>query len=134
MASSYNLLFIAWLKRKDGTSFKVELVHNCYAALACYLREHSAIESGMRLWDKYYFPKALKCLDEKMRLLQIDGYGDTNSSDALTSDEITACLNYNYLLVTNNEGLTRRIFFWLSLLCGLCRGDTSNLQYHNVKS
>lgn len=127
-------LFIAWLKRKDGTPFKVESVHNCYAALARYLREHSAIGSGVRLWDKYYFPKALKCLDGKMRLLQMDGYGDTNSSDALTSDEITACLNHNYLSVTNNEGLTRRIFFWLSLLCGLRGGDTSNLQYRDVES
>ncbi|CAG8807954.1 1408_t:CDS:2, partial [Cetraspora pellucida] len=112
------------LKRKDGTPFKVESVYNCYAALAHYLREHNAIGSRVCLWDKYYFPKALKCLDRKMRLLQMDGYGDTNSSDALTSDEITACLNYNYLSVTNNEGLTRQIFFWLSLLCSLRGGDT----------
>ncbi|CAG8857210.1 35447_t:CDS:2, partial [Gigaspora margarita] len=55
-------LFIAWLKRKDGKPFK----------------------------DKYYFPKALKCLDGKMRFLQTDGYDDTNSSDSLTSEEITA--------------------------------------------
>ncbi|CAG8478689.1 6514_t:CDS:2 [Cetraspora pellucida] len=114
--TGYNL-FIAWLKQKDRTPFKVKSVYNCYTALAFYLKEHSVIGSGVCLWDKYYFPKTLKCFYKKICLLQIDEYGDTNLSDALTSNEITTCLNYNYLLVTNNEG-----------------GNTSNLQYHNVKS
>ncbi|RIB21616.1 hypothetical protein C2G38_2243816 [Gigaspora rosea] len=124
-------LFIAWLKRKDGTTSKVESVHNYYAALARYLREHNSIGSGLRLWDKYYFPKALKCLDGKMCFLQMDGYGDT-----LTSDEITACLNRNYLSVTNNEGLIRRIFFLVVIIvwCGLRGGDTCNLQYRDIES
>ncbi|CAG8660716.1 5643_t:CDS:1, partial [Cetraspora pellucida] len=82
-------------------------VHNCYAALTCYLREHSAIGSGVCLWDKYYFSKALKYFDGKMCLLQIDGYTDTNLNDVLTFDKITAYLNHNYLSVTNNEGLIR---------------------------
>ncbi|CAG8469127.1 5143_t:CDS:2, partial [Scutellospora calospora] len=48
--------------------------------------------------------------DGKMRFLQIDGYGDTNY------------LNHKYLSNDNNEGLIRRIIFWLSL-CGLRGGD-----------
>ncbi|CAG8511222.1 2261_t:CDS:2 [Cetraspora pellucida] len=43
-----------------------------------------------------------------MNLLQINGYSNTNLSNVLTSNEITACLNYNYLSVTNNEGLTSK--------------------------
>ncbi|CAG8473865.1 13408_t:CDS:2 [Cetraspora pellucida] len=43
-----------------------------------------------------------------MHLLQIDRYSNTNSSNALISYKITACLNYNYLSVTNNERLTSK--------------------------
>ncbi|RIB05107.1 hypothetical protein C2G38_624698 [Gigaspora rosea] len=98
---TYLSLFIAWLKKKDGSPFKVESMHNCYAALAQHLRENTAIQG---LWDRYKFPKALKCLNGKMRSLQDDGFGNTDQSSALTSDE-------------------------LSLLCGLRGGDTYNLQY-----
>ncbi|CAG8599996.1 9840_t:CDS:2, partial [Scutellospora calospora] len=73
--------FISWLLKKDRTLFKVESVHNCYAALARYLRENSSIEAS---------------------------YGDTSKSDSLTSDEIMSCLNHNYLSVENNENLERQ--------------------------
>ncbi|RIB13663.1 hypothetical protein C2G38_2248713 [Gigaspora rosea] len=113
--------FISWLSKKDGSLFKVESVHNCYSALARYLRENSRIDGGVQIWDKYSFPKSLCCLDGKMKSLQYDGYGDTNKSDSLTSNEIILRLNHNYLSIDNNEGLIRRAFFWLSILCELRR-------------
>lgn len=125
--------FISWLTKKDGMPFKVESIHNCYAALARYLRENSAIEGGVRIWDKYSFPRALRCLDGKMKSLQNAGYGDTSKSDSLTSDEIISCLNHHYLSVEDNEGLIRRVFFWLSLLCGLRGGDTYKLEYRDLE-
>ncbi|CAG8648249.1 16582_t:CDS:2 [Cetraspora pellucida] len=36
--------FIGWLTKKDDMSFKVESIHNCYATLARYLNENSAVE------------------------------------------------------------------------------------------
>ncbi|RIB04956.1 hypothetical protein C2G38_2221008 [Gigaspora rosea] len=125
--------FIGWLSKKDGSPFKVESVHNCYSALARYLRENSRIDGGVRIWDKYSFPKSLRCLDGKMKSLQYDGYGDTDKRDSLTSNEIISCLNHNYLSIDNNEGLIRRAFFWLSILCGLRGGDTYKLEFRDLE-
>ncbi|CAG8532998.1 11728_t:CDS:1 [Scutellospora calospora] len=125
--------FISWLSKKDGTSFKVKSVHNCYAALAKYLCENSSIEGGVRIWDKYSFPKTLHCLYGKMKSLQQAGYSDTSKSDSLTSNEIMSCLNYNYLSVENNKGLVWRCFFWLSLLCGLRGSNTYKLEYQDLE-
>ena len=130
---TYLSLFVAWLKKKDGTSFKVESMHNCYAALSHHLRENTAIQGGVRIWDRYNFPKALRCLNGKMRSLQNGGFGNTDQSSALTSDEIASCLNHDFLSINNNESLIRRVFFWLSILCGLRGGDTYNLQYRDIK-
>ncbi|RIB28898.1 hypothetical protein C2G38_2239224 [Gigaspora rosea] len=66
---TYLSLFIAWLKRKDGTLFKVESLHYCYAALARYLKESTAIPGGIRGWDRYNFSKAVRCLNGKIRSL-----------------------------------------------------------------
>ncbi|CAG8731147.1 21085_t:CDS:2 [Cetraspora pellucida] len=103
--------FISWLTKKDGTPFKVESIHNCYAALARYLRENSAVEGGIRIWDKYSFPRALRCLDSKMKSLQNNSYGDTSKSDLLTSNEIISCLNHNYLSVNDNKEIKNDIWY-----------------------
>ncbi|CAG8760236.1 13660_t:CDS:1, partial [Cetraspora pellucida] len=65
------------LKKKDGTPFKVKLVHNCYTAFANYLHKNSAM-NNVQLWNKYSFPRALQCLDEKIKSLQNAGYGYTS--------------------------------------------------------
>ncbi|RIB06132.1 hypothetical protein C2G38_2217902 [Gigaspora rosea] len=115
--------FISWLSKKDRSPFKVESVHNCYSALARYLRENSRIDGGVQIWYKYSFPKSLCCLDGKMKSLQYDGYGDTDKSDSLISNEIISCLNYNYLSIDNN----------LSIHCGLRGGDIYKLEFRDLE-
>ncbi|CAG8701515.1 8189_t:CDS:2 [Cetraspora pellucida] len=87
--------------------------------LSRYLHKNSAIEGDVRIWDKYLFPRALRCLNGKMKSLQNNSYSNTSKSDSLTSNKIISCLNHNYLSVDNNKGLIKRVFFWLSLLCRL---------------
>jgi len=36
----YLCKFITWLKKNDGTDYKVESIHNCYSAINRYLKEH----------------------------------------------------------------------------------------------
>src|SRR5260363_368785 len=58
--------FITWLKHLDGNDYKAESIHNCYASIARYLKEHSKIKP-VKLWDSYYFSKALRTIDGKMK-------------------------------------------------------------------
>ncbi|CAG8847005.1 40220_t:CDS:2, partial [Gigaspora margarita] len=90
---TYLSLFIAWLERKDGTPFKVESLHNCYAALARYLKESTAIP----------------------------GFGNTDQSSPLTTDEITSCLKHDYLSIDDNKSLIRQY-------CDVERRKDSGLQ------
>jgi hypothetical protein len=119
---NYLCQFITWLKKEDGTDYKVESVHNCYSALNRYLKEHSVIQP-IKIWDRYRFPRALRTLDGKMRILQSQGLGDPKKSDGLSAKEIKQILDHPYMCIDSNESLTRRVFFWLCLLCGLRGGD-----------
>ncbi|CAG8842141.1 12065_t:CDS:2, partial [Gigaspora margarita] len=47
-------------------------------------------------------------INGKMRSLQYAGFGDTDQSSPLTTDEITSCLKHDYLSIDNNESLIRR--------------------------
>ncbi|CAG8761428.1 12287_t:CDS:2, partial [Cetraspora pellucida] len=84
--------------------------------LASFLGWLTKKTDGVRIWDKYFFSRALRCLDRKMKSLQNDGYGNTSKSDSLTSDEIISCLNHSYLSIEDNE-----------------EGDTYILEYHDLE-
>ncbi|CAB4432821.1 unnamed protein product [Rhizophagus irregularis] len=58
-----------------------------------------------------------------MRILQDEGLGDPKKSDGLSAKEIKQILDHPYMDINSNESLTRRVFFWLCLLCGLRGGD-----------
>ncbi|CAG8745511.1 14482_t:CDS:2, partial [Acaulospora morrowiae] len=118
----YLCQFITWLQKEDGSDYKVESVHNCYSAINRYLRDYSVIQP-IKIWDPYRFPRALRTLDGKMRILQDKGLGDPKKSDGLSLEEIKQILDHLYMSINNNESLIRRVFFWLCLLCGLRGGD-----------
>jgi hypothetical protein len=123
---NYLCQFITWLQKEDGSDYKVESVHNCYSALNRYLKEHSVLQP-IKIWDRYKFPHALRTLDGKMRILQSKGLGDPKKSDGLSAKEIQQILDHPYMDINSNELLTRQIFFWLCLLCGLHGGDAYRL-------
>ncbi|CAG8522478.1 20574_t:CDS:2 [Cetraspora pellucida] len=110
---------------------KAESIHNCYASLARYLKEHSTIKP-CNIWDSYKFGKALRILDGKMKKLQKKGLGETDQSAAFTVDEIFQILDHESISGNDNESLVRRVFFWLSLLCGLRGGDTAKLKVSDI--
>ncbi|CAG8701908.1 4484_t:CDS:2 [Cetraspora pellucida] len=124
-------IFITWLKRIDGNEYKAESIHNCYASLARYLKEHSTIKP-CNIWDSYKFEKALRILDGKMKKLQKKGLGETDQSAALTVDEIFQILDHESMSGNDNESLVRHVFFWFSLLCGLRGGDTAKLKVSDI--
>lgn len=128
----YLCKFITWLKKNDGTDYKVESVHNCYSAINRYLKEHSVLQP-IKIWDRYKFPRALRTLDGKMRILQDKGLGDPKKSDGLSVEEIKQILDHSYMGISNNESLTRRVFFWLCLLCGLRGGDAYRICRKNIE-
>ncbi|POG78695.1 hypothetical protein GLOIN_2v1472819 [Rhizophagus irregularis DAOM 181602=DAOM 197198] len=107
---NYLCQFITWLKKEDGSNYKVESVHNCYSALNRYLKEHSVLQP-IKIWDRYKFPHALRTLDGKMRILQDKGLGDPKKSDGLSAKEIKQILDHPYMDINSNESLTRRVFF-----------------------
>ena len=129
---NYLCQFITWLKKEDGSDYKVESVHNCYSALNRYLKEHSVLQP-VKIWDRYKFPRALRTLDGKMRILQSKGLGDPKKSDGLSSKEIKQILDHEYMNTNSNESLTRRIFFWLCLLCGLRGGDAYRIRRKDIE-
>src|SRR6266496_3954659 len=128
----YLCKFITWLKKNDGTDYKVESIHNCYSAINRYLKEHSILQP-VKIWDRYKFPHALRTLDGKMRILQSKGLGDPKKSDGLSSKEIKQILDHEYMNTNSNESLTRRIFFWLCLLCGLRGGDAYRIRRKDIE-
>jgi len=119
--------FITWLKKQNGENYKAESVYNCYASLARYLKEESVIKP-CKIWDQYSFPLAIKTLDGKMKQLQLQGLGETSQADSLTRQEIQQILDHLSMNGEDNESLIRRVFFWISLLCGLRGGDAYKIE------
>src|SRR3984957_1035977 len=99
---NYLCQFITWLKKEDGIDYKVESIHNCYSALNRYLKEHSILQP-IKIWDHYRFPRALRTLDKKMRILQSKGLGDPKKSDGLSAKEIKQILDSPYMNINSNE-------------------------------
>ncbi|CAG8462250.1 7961_t:CDS:2 [Funneliformis caledonium] len=104
----YLCKFITWLKKNDGTDYKVESIRNCYSAINRYLREHRVIQP-IKIWDRYKFPHALRTLDGKMRMLQDKGLGDTSKYDGLSVKEIKQILDHSYMNTGGDIYQDRRI-------------------------
>ena len=68
-----------------------------------------------------------------MRILQSKGLGNPKKSDGLSSKEIKQILDHEYMNTNSNESLTRRIFFWLCLLCGLRGGDAYRIRRKDIE-
>ncbi|CAG8712778.1 12633_t:CDS:2, partial [Racocetra fulgida] len=98
--------FLTWLKRIEGKDYKAKSIHNCYASVAWYLKEHSEIKP-CKLCDLYHFGKALRTLDGKMKKLQNEGLGEMDQASQLTADEIFQILNHETMQVDTNEALKR---------------------------
>ena len=54
-----------------------------------------------------------------MKQLQIQGLGETIQADSLTRQEIQQISDHSSMNGEDNESLNRRVFLWISLLCGL---------------
>ncbi|GBB93011.1 hypothetical protein RclHR1_00210007 [Rhizophagus clarus] len=119
--------FITWLKKLNGEEYKAESIYNCYASLARYLKEESVIKP-CKIWDQYSFPLAIKTLDGKMKQLQLQRLGETAQADSLTRQETQQILDHSTMNGEDNESLIRRVFFWISLLCGLRGGDAYKIE------
>ncbi|CAG8765821.1 25513_t:CDS:1, partial [Racocetra persica] len=53
-------------------------------------------------------------------------------SDALSFEEIRQILNHEILCDDNPQALTKRVYFWLCLLCGFRGGDAQRLKITHV--
>ncbi|GBC06785.1 hypothetical protein RclHR1_07040008 [Rhizophagus clarus] len=63
-----------------------------------------------------------------MKQLQLQGLGETAQADSLTRQEIQQILDHSTMNGEDNESLIRRVFFWISLLCGLRGGDAYKIE------
>ncbi|CAG8548523.1 11623_t:CDS:2 [Ambispora gerdemannii] len=71
-------------------------------------------------------------VDGKMNKLQSTSSGEIHQASPLTTEEIFHILRHESMQVITNEGLARRVFFWLSLFCGLEGGDAGRINIGDI--
>ncbi|CAG8554018.1 5244_t:CDS:2 [Cetraspora pellucida] len=121
---NYLCQFITWLKKEDGSDYKVESIYS-------YLKEHSVLQL-IKLWNHYKFSCTLHTLDGKMNILQSKELSDPKKSDSLSLEEIEQILNYLYMNINSNKSLCHHVFFWLCLPCGLRGGDAYQINRQDL--
>ncbi|CAG8776137.1 2137_t:CDS:1, partial [Racocetra fulgida] len=60
------------------------------------------------------------------------GLEETEKASALTLKEIFHILNHKAMQLDDNKGLMQQVFFWLSLLCGLCGDNAERIAFNNI--
>ncbi|KAI8136355.1 hypothetical protein BJV82DRAFT_584621 [Fennellomyces sp. T-0311] len=61
--------FFTGLRRLDGTEYKTKNVHNCFAALNRYLKEHYSPENPLDIMSDPRFLPLHRVIDGKMKVL-----------------------------------------------------------------
>ncbi|RIB27819.1 hypothetical protein C2G38_2159545 [Gigaspora rosea] len=91
--------FFLGLRHKDMKPYSPKSIYNCYCAIACYLKDNSLMYPRPNLFDETCYGTLLK------------------SSHILNHDELRD---------DSPQALTKRVYFWLCLLCGF-HGGIKNL-------
>ncbi|CAG8766327.1 1057_t:CDS:2, partial [Racocetra persica] len=110
----------------DKEPYSPKSIYNCYCAIARYLKDNSLMHPRPNLFDETCYGKLIKSLDGKIKKTQDLNPRSADKSDSLSFEEVCHILNHDELRDDSPQALTKRVYFWLCLLCGFCGGVTSN--------
>ncbi|CAG8848075.1 8065_t:CDS:1, partial [Racocetra persica] len=93
---------------------------------------NSLMHPRPNLFDKTCYSKLIKLLDGKIKKTQDLNPRSANKSDSLLFEEVRHILNHDELHDDSPQALTKRVYFWLCLLCGFCGGNAQQLKITHV--
>ncbi|CAG8525399.1 37473_t:CDS:2, partial [Gigaspora margarita] len=124
--------FLWGLRRKDMKPYSPKSIYNCYCAIARCLKDNSLMYPRPNLFDETCYGTLLKSLDGKIKKIQDLNPRSADKSDPLSFEEVRHILNHDELRDDSPQALTKRVYFWLCLLCGFRGGDSQWLKITHV--
>ncbi|CAG8604523.1 18590_t:CDS:2, partial [Racocetra persica] len=117
--------FFLGLCCKDKEPYSPKSIYNCYYVIVRYLKDNSLMHPCSNLFDETCYGKLIKSLDSKIKKTQDLNSRSADKSDSLSFEEVRHILNHDELRDDSPQALTKRVYFWLCLLCGF-RGEKNN--------
>ncbi|CAG8846960.1 29770_t:CDS:2, partial [Racocetra persica] len=101
----------------DKELYSPKSIYNCYCVIVCYLKDSSLMHPRPNLFDETCYSKLIKSLDGKIKKTQDLNLRFADKSDSLSFKEVRHILNHDELHDNSPQALTKRVYFWLCLLC-----------------